>query len=73
MIAGGGFAQMAWMLARKRTFPEIAPRTKYPPERMTERCEGASEFCEHCEYYNLIDEAAARFNSREDSGYTIYL
>jgi hypothetical protein len=73
MIVGAGFALMAWRLSLRRVFPDPLRAAQYMPERMTERCTGAAECCECCEYFNILDEAHDRFRSREDNGYTVYL
>lgn len=65
MIAGAGFAMMAWKLALRRTYPDPS-MCEHLPEQMTERCSGAAEYCEHCEYYNILD-AAARYCAIDDA------
>lgn len=59
MIAGMGFAQMAWKEALRRAYPWPVPNTDFLPVQQTERCEGAAEHCEHCEYFNMLDRASA--------------
>lgn len=58
MIAGIGFAQMAWKEAIRRSYPWPVKNTlDLLPIQQTERCEGAAEHCEHCEYFNMLDRA----------------
>lgn len=64
MIAGAGFAMMAWREAVRRAYSWPVDPGLFAPERMTERCSGAAEFCEHCEYYNILDKAWYAWNAR---------
>ena len=57
IIAGAGWAQMAWRLACIRVLGEDTYAKNYQPDRMTERCSGHMEACEHCEYFNVLDLA----------------
>ena len=64
MIAGMGFAQMAWKLALHRTNLSLSYAINYEPMRMDKRCSGWTEGCEHCEYFNILDRAAYAFENR---------
>ncbi len=58
VIAGGGFALMAWRLARRRKLPSLTDT------RPVERHRGMVEYYPaSTEYYRIIDSAAAAWTA----------
>jgi hypothetical protein len=66
MIAGYGWAMMAWGLAQVRTYGRAVIPVE-PRPRGTPWAPAAEE------YYRLLDETEAAWRSREDDGYTVFL
>jgi hypothetical protein len=67
MIAGIGFARMAWELAVLRALG-YSQMGLESPVKVRRGC------CARCvEYYRICDEAEAAWRNREDNGYTVHL
>lgn len=65
MIAGGGFALMAWQLAKQRASVVFFPGSVFGPcGTRAEAATGWTIYQPEIEFYRILDKAAACFEHR---------